>query len=93
VRNSNRALKMSEHFRGNESYFHAVTALMNAAESATAPKTPPCILIIFSAARSIARIGGAGAVREHQAFVAAVVRLAHRRMDAHVRGDAREHDI
>ena len=28
------------------------------------------------------------AVRQHQAFVAAVVRLAHRRLDAHLGGDA-----
>ena len=30
---------------------HVVIALMNAVESATAPKTPPCIVIIFNAAR------------------------------------------
>ena len=39
------------------------------------------------------RIGGAGAVAEQQALVAAVVGLAHRRVHAHVGGDAGEHEV
>mmetsp|Transcript_51052 Transcript_51052/g.108458 ORF Transcript_51052/g.108458 Transcript_51052/m.108458 type:complete len:238 (-) Transcript_51052:5-718(-) len=41
----------------------------------------------------VAVVGGACAIREHQAFVAAVVRLSHRGVNADVRGDATEDNV
>ena len=41
----------------------------------------------------VAGVGGAGAVGQDQALVAAVVRLAHGRVHAHVGGDPGQHDV
>ena len=64
-----------------------------AAEVATAPNTPPCILTIFERRRVVAEVGGAAAVLEQQALEAAVVGLAHGGVDADVGGDAGQDEV
>ena len=60
---------------------------------ATQPKMPPCALIISSAQSLELREVRGDAVREHQAVVAAVVRLAHRGVDAHLGGHAADDEL
>jgi hypothetical protein len=60
--------------------------------SLTAPKTPPCILTILSAASWLPR-SVAPQQSSAQAFEAAVVRLAHRGVDADVGGDAGQDQV
>jgi hypothetical protein len=61
--------------------------------SATAPKTPPCIVTIFSAASWLPLVGGAAAIRQHHAFEAPVVGFAHGGGDADVGGDTADHQV
>ena len=68
-------------------------AASRAAEGATAPKTPPCIVTIFSAASWLPGSVAPVQSREDQALVAAVVGLAHRRVHADVGRDAGEDDV
>ncbi len=72
---------------------HAPSADKSADDGATAPNTPPCIVTIFKRGEVVVVVGGAGAVGEQQALVAAVVGVAHRRVHAHVGGDAGEHEV
>ena len=74
--------------RSRESERSAASAASARSESDTQPKMPPCALIISSAdALELGEVR-ADAIGQHDAFVAAVVRLAHRGVDAHLGGHA-----
>ena len=62
-------------------------------DGACAPNTPPCIVIIFSAASWLPGSVARGAVRQQQALEAAVVGLAHGGVHADVGGDAGEDQV
>ena len=61
--------------------------------SLTAPNTPPCILIICSAAVWLPGSVGAAAVGQKQALEAAIVGISHRCMDADIGGDAGQDEV
>ena len=62
-------------------------------EAATQPKMPPCALIIARPVGLEFGEVGAGAIRQHQAVEAAIVRFAHRRVDADLGGDAADDQL